>query len=629
MNPLLLVAAAAAAAPTPAAEPAGEPEANIVVTASREPTDAHDSVVPVTSLREEAIRPGPYLPIAADALRALPGLSVSAAGPRGSQTQVRIRGAEANHTLLFVDGIRFNDPAAGNEARFELLDTDGLSRIDVVRGPQSALWGSEAIGGVIAVYTAEAQASPSLQALADYGSRDSSRLSAVASTTVGTVEITATAARLESEGFDSFDGTGDRDGFTNGSASLKAIFRPTAALELGAVGHWIEGESEYDGLDPVTFRRADTEDSTRNRIGALRGWAEAESGAWSGRLEASVLDSANRNLLAGSPLNRTAGRRVTVGGQLSRERGGHRVTVAAEHQSERFRALDQVFFGASDQDGSRDLEAGVVEWQAGWRRWLTTNVAVRRDSFSAFGDATTIRAGATVEPARRIRLTASYGEGIAQPSFYDLFGFFPGSFVGNPSLRPERSSEWQAAIRRRGRLSLGLSAFTARLRDEIVDVFDPATFRSTTANATGTSRRRGIEAEAELRLRHSGRIAAYYTLLDAEEQQVEGGPAVREVRRPRHSAALAGHIPVGPLQLSARVAYVGRRRDTDFDSVPARAVALDDYLLVSASLDWRISTRLEAYARAENALDQRYQDVFGYLTAGRTIHAGVRVRLGD
>src|SRR5687767_2885048 len=152
-------------------------------------------------------------------------------------------------------------------------------------------------------------------------------------------------------------------------------------------------------------------------------------------------------------------------------------------------------------------------------------------------------------------MIAGYGDGIAQPSFYDLFGFFPGSFVGNPALKPERSEEWQAGIRRTGRLSLGLSAFTARLRDEIVDVFDPASFRSTTANATGTSRRRGIEAEAELRLPKSGRISLYYTWLDAEERQVAGGLVVREVRRPRHSASLGGSRWFGPVQASARIAY--------------------------------------------------------------------------
>ena len=627
MNVLLITLAAAAAAPAPAE--ADDPERDIVVMGSREPIEAQESVVPVTTVKMEEVRPGPYVPIVADALRGYPGVSVSVSGPRGSQTQVRLRGAEANHTLLFVDGIRFNDPAAGNEARFELLGTEGVMRVDVIRGPQSALWGSEAIGGVISVHTVNATVKPSLEALAEYGSLDSSKVSAQASTTEGKLELTAMAAHLASDGFDSFDGTGDRDGFDNRLAGLTAKLRLSDFLKLGAVGRWIEGESEYDGLDPLTFRRADTGDSTRNRIGAVRGWALAEHGAWSALVEASFLDSSNRNLLDDSPLNRTAGSRLSVGSQLTWEKKGQRVTLAAEHQAERFRARDQNFFGSTDQDRSRRLDAGVVEWAADWRPWLSTSVTIRHDSFSAFRDATTLRAGATIKPLRRLSLLGAYGEGIAQPSFYDLYGFFPGSFEGNPDLKPERSDEWQAGIHWKGRLSLRLDAFSARLKDEIVDVFDPATFRSTTANATGTSRRRGIEAHAELGLGRAGKLQVFYTWLDAEERQVALGLAVREIRRPRHSASLAGYKWLGPVQISARIAYVGKRRDLDFDSFPAREVELGGYLLAAASLDWKISKAFEAFVRTENAFDETYQDVFGYRTAGRTVHAGLRLRLGD
>src|SRR5688572_16544451 len=192
MHHILFLAAAAAAAPA-VPDPAEDQSGDIVVTASREPVEAEATVVPVLTVREEEVYSGPYLPIAADAIRGTPGVSVSVSGPRGSQTQVRIRGAEANHTLLFVDGIRFNDPAAGNEARFELLGFDGFARVDIVRGPQSALWGSEAIGGVVAAYTRSApDGGITLEGLAEHGSLDSSRVSAQALTTVGDVELVAT-----------------------------------------------------------------------------------------------------------------------------------------------------------------------------------------------------------------------------------------------------------------------------------------------------------------------------------------------------------------------------------------------------------------------------------------------------
>jgi vitamin B12 transporter len=616
---------AAAAAPPP-------PDETIVVTGNPEPVEASTSVTYVPKIKmREADGPATGAPMAVDILRLTPSVSVAVSGPRGSQTQVRMRGGEANHTLLFVDGIRFNDPAAGNEARFELLTNDSIDRIDIMRGPNSAFWGSEAIGGVVDVHTNRGSGKLGVAALAEYGGLNSGRASVRASGETGKLALGATAAWQESGGIDSLGAAGERDGFENRSASFKAEFRPTDKIDLGAVGHWIEAQSEYDGLDPLTFRRADTLDETRNRIAAGRLWGAVESGGWTAKLEASLLASANRNRLGPAPLNSSFGRRFTAGAQASRTLGKHRLTAALDRQVEDFRARDQVFFGGTDQDRSRSLIATVGEWHAEWSKAVTTDVALRHDRFSAFADATTVHAGANVRPARDWRLIAGYAEGIAQPTFYDLYGFFPGSFTGNPALRPERASSWHAGVRWREqkRLSLGLSLFSARLDDEIVDVFDPATFRSTAANASGTSRRRGLELEGEWRPTTAANFTFNYSWLDAEERQVAGGLKLREVRRPRHSFNLAGNGRAGPFSWGAALAYVGERGDTDFDLFPARSVRLDDYMLASLRLGWRISRALEAYVRAENAFDARYQDVVGYRTPGRTAYAGLRFRFRD
>lgn len=606
------------------------PDETIVVTGTPQPPQGSVTYTPELEV-EETHHPWTGFPMVVDILRLTPSVSVAASGPRGSQTQVRIRGAEANHTLLFIDGIRFNDPAAGNEARFELLTNDAIDRIDIMRGAQSAFYGSEAIGGVVSVHTNQAHHDFSADALAEYGGLDSARLSARAAGRAGKLAVGAAAARQSSDGIDSFGLAGERDGFENHSASFKAVFSPAAAVELGAVGHWIEAESEYDGLDPLTFRRADTLDETANRIAAGRLWAEAEAGGWTGKADASLIASANRNRLGTAPLNSTFGRRFTAAAQVSRKLGDHNLTAALDHQAEDFRARDQVFFGGTDQDRSRSLVAAVGEWEARWKKNLVTVVALRHDRFSAFEDATTFHASLEARPARDWHMIAGYSEGIAQPTFYDLHGFFPGSFVGNPALRPERSQGWHAWAKwREGRpLSGGLSLFATRLQDEIVDVFDPATFSSTAANATGTSLRKGIEAEAEWRAAKAANFILNYTWLDAEERQVAGGLKLREIRRPRHSFNLAGHGRVGPFDWGATLAYVGKRGDTDFDVFPARAVTLQDYVLASVRLAWRISPAVQAYVRAENALGADYRDVLGYRTAGRTVHAGLRFRFRD
>ncbi|HEX8381729.1 MAG TPA: TonB-dependent receptor, partial [Allosphingosinicella sp.] len=433
MHPIL-ISLAAVAAPAAAETPADGEE--IVVTGERgepaSPSFEAPSAVQVTPALSEVAG----LAMATDYLRLYPGTSVATSGPRGSQTQVRLRGAEANHTLLVVDGIRFNDPAAGNEARFEMLGVDFADQIGLLLGPRSALWGSEAIGGVVIAGTPDPNSSgEGYGARGEYGSLDSARASASAVAWAGEVGLAATGSWMRSDGIDSFAGGGDRDGFENRSASLKLVVVPgdryakVKPLELGLVGHWIEAQNEYDGFDPLTFRRADTLDETRNRIGAVRGWGKAEVEGWTLRIEGSLLASANRNLLARAPLNRTFGRRFTASASLERSVRGHRFTAAAEHQSERFRARDEIYSGATRQDRSRDLDAVVGAWEAEWSRRLTTELAVRHDRFSAFADATTVRAGLVAKPVSRIQLLAGYGDGIAQPTFYDLYGFFPGSFA--------------------------------------------------------------------------------------------------------------------------------------------------------------------------------------------------------
>jgi vitamin B12 transporter len=487
------------------------------------------------------------------------------------------------------------------------------------------------LGGVIAAET-PGPGTRAIAALAEYGSLDSARAAGQLATEIGAVSLSATGAYLSSDGIDSFGAGGERDGFENRSGSVKAVFSPSDAAELGLVGHYVEGLSRYDGFDPVTFRRADTLDETKNRIAAVRGWGRAEAGGWSLMLDGSYLASANRNRLGDEPLNRTFGERFTLGAQLSKTVtlafGEHRFIAAAEHEGEEFRARDQVFFGGTDQDRARDLTAVIGEWRAEWSERFATDIAIRHDSFSAFSDATTIRASVLVRPIERLTVRAAYGEGIAQPTFFDLFGFFPGSFVGNAGLRPERSRGFEAGVRWQwDRTSVGVTGFSNRLRDEIIDTFDAATFTSSTANASGRSRRRGVEVEADHRV-GPVRLAFNYTYLDARERRAEGDLAVREVRRPRHSGNLIANGSFGSVRFGAALSYVGKRRDTDFDLFPAEVVTLDDYLLGSLRLGYEVSDGIEAYARVENALDADYQDVIGYNTAGRTVYAGLRLRLG-
>lgn len=606
------------------------PAATIIVTASRTPEPQSDSAASSSLLDSQTIeRLGE--PLAESLLRLTPSASLSVSGPAGSQAQLRIRGAEANHTLLFIDGIRANDPAAGNEPRFELLSSDLASRIEVVRGPQSALWGSEAIGGVVAVTS---DPTPTTSATAEAGSFGFRRLSGGTGLHDGAVSLALGGGYQRATGIDSFGAPGgDLDGYDNLTLRGRLAVALGDGNEAGVNGFAIRARSDFDGYDPVTFQHADTLDNTRNRLAAGRAWVSHEGNLWSASLSVSTLGSSNRNYLANTFLNRTDARRTTISAQLSRRFATgpvqHQFTIAADEEDEQYRASDVAFGGFTDQRQSRRHRSLTGEWRASLGDRLVADVAVRRDQFNRFRDATSLRASLLAKLSKDVTVTTSYGEGIAQPTFTDLFGFFPGSFVGNPNLRPERSKGGEVSLRLgHGRLTGSLTAYRQHLHDEIVDRFDPSTYLSTTANAAGRSRRQGLEAVVTWTMSPALRLSVNYAYLDALQQTDPTATPEREIRRPRHSGALVLDGSSGRWSYGASVAYVGTRIDEDFDNFPATRVRLGAYLLAGARAEYALTSRIHLFGRVANAFDARYQDVIGYHTEGRSIDGGIRLALG-
>jgi len=598
----------------------------IVVTASRAEEQASETPVSVSLIDGKRIeRIGS--PLVPELLRLVPSVAVATSGPAGSQTQVRIRGAEANHTLLFIEGIRANDPAAGNEPRFELLNADLASRIEVVRGPQSALWGSEAIGGVVAV-SGEAPGSGGTLAFVQGGSHATWR--GAGRTTYGGADrgFSIGVAGQRSDGIDSFDGTGDKDGYNNLGLRFAGRYRLSPVLLLGASGFALKAKSEFDGFDPFTFLHADTLDETHNQLGAGRLFAELGDRERAYAIaSASLLGSSNRNELDGDFLNKTEASRRTLGLEGGYRFGNHRLIAAAESEHERFEANDVAFGGFTNQDRSRNHQSLTVEWRGEGLGPVDAGLAIRQDIFSRFKDATSFRASVKANVSSSFAIAANYGEGIAQPTFFDLYGFFPGSFVGNAGLRPESSRGGDISLRYSGTpLGGSVTYFRQRLKDEIATVFLPD-FTSTAVNANGKSKRQGMELEMYYRPFDAFRLTATYAWLDASEPDVAGGQ-VREPRRPRHSGSIAVDGSRGRLTYGAAIAYTGERSDTNFDVFPAAVVRFRPYWLASARLAYRLTDQLEAHLRVANAFDDRYQDVVGYRTEGRTIHAGLRLALG-
>lgn len=598
----------------------------IVITGSRAPETEAQTPASVTVIDQQRIERLDE-PLVAALLRLTPSAAVATSGPSGSLTEVRIRGAEAKHTLLFLDGIKINDPASGDAPRFELLNADLASRVEVVRGPQSALWGSDAIGGVIAINGLDDPKGAS--ASAEAGSFGFVRASASAGLASSSTSIAAAVGFQRATGIDSFNGQGDKDGYRNLSARLRATWRPAADLEVGASALALTGRSDFDGFDPVTFAHEDTLDNSRNRLVAGRLWARLgnSESPWSGEISASLLGSSNRNFVADVEQNRTRGDRRNISAVIERRFATgpvmNRLIAAADLERETFHARDTIYGGLSDQDRNRRHEALSVEWR-GETKILTGDLAVRRDMFNRFKDATSVRASLLAPIGGGFSLAGSYGEGIAQPTFFDLYGFFPNNFLGNPSLRPESSRGFEVSLRyRKGPVEAAFTGYRQRLHDEIINVFDFGTGLFSAANSTKISYRSGLEATVDWKLSESLRVSANYAYLDATQPDDASVTQVHELRRPKHSGSVALDGVAGKFTYGGSIAYVGRHFDQR-DTFPFDRVTLGSYWLADARVGYEIAPGIEAFGRMSNALGQHYEDVFGYRTEPRAVYAGLK-----
>ena len=545
----------------------------IVITASRVPEKESQTPASVTIIDSREIERLDE-PVLSALIRLTPSAAVATSGPGGSLTEVRIRGAEANHTLLFVDGIKIDDPASGDTPRYEILNADLASRIEVVRGPQSALWGSEAIGGVIAVNGLND--TPGYAANAEGGSFGFVRGSGSASLVTDRASLSSAIGFQRATGINSVAGPGDKDGYHNLSGRLRGTWHPQRNIEIGASALALSGRSEFDGFDPFTGAHVDTLDNSDNRLDAGRIWGiiGTQETPWRAQVAGSLLGSSNKNLVEDVEQNRTLGTRRNLSTQLERKfitgALAHRLVVAAETERETFHARDTAFGGFTDQDRTREHQSVTAEWRTDAKQ-VTADVAVQHDWFNRFKDATTVRASLLGQLGAGFAIAGSYAEGIAQPTFFDLYGFFPGNFVGNPNLKPESSRGFEASLRyARGPLGASLTAYRQRLHDEIVN---NATFTSV-LNSSGTSRRSGLEATVGWKLSNRLRISANYAYLKATQPDSDTGKQVTEARRPKHSGSVAIDGSTGRLSYGASLAYVGRHIDNR-DTFPFDRVTLN------------------------------------------------------
>ena len=565
----------------------------------------------------------------ADVLRDVPGVAV--AGVAG-QTQIRLRGSEANHVLVLVDGIEVSDPFAG-EFDIGTLQAEVGARVEVLRGAQSAIYGSDAIGGVVAYEGASGRSVPGFAARVEGGSQGTVNGALRYGAARNSWDAALSAVAVSTDGQpNSRGGTRDigRDSYT---LSGKGSVDVAGAFQLRAVARFFRTEGQFNDQDfdstSPTFGFVIDSPGTRftnEAIYALVGArAETREGRWTHDLSAQIADITRDTFGPFGRSNSSEGDRIKASYVSAfRMADEHNLTVAADYEVEGFRNATP---GGFAFNGRREIEQlGFVGEYRYSGEAFDLSAAIRHDINDRFRDATTLRVGAGYRLTDTTRLRAAAGSGVKNPGFFELFGFVDGRFIGNDALRPEKSTGWEAGVDQDLGTSARLSVtyFDSELEGEIFTTFPPPDFIATPANRTTVSDQRGVEVALSARFAEQWSLDAAYSYLDAEEDGVE------EVRRPKHiaSAALTWTAPDDAASATLVVRHNGATPDaafTDPSFVPVR-VTLDDYTLVNFNARVTISEAISGFARVENLLGEGYEQVFSFVSPGRSATIGIEAR---
>jgi vitamin B12 transporter len=621
--PVILAAAAAA-------QPA-VPSSDTILVSARIPLSADRFGGSVTVLsREELERL--QSPLLFDVLRLQPGVTFSANGGPGGFTAVRLRGAEGEQTTLVIDGVKVADTASpGGGADFANLSTAQIGRVEILRGPQSLAWGSQAIGGVIAIETRSAGAEPAADARIEGGSRDSFLARGDVSGRIGPVALSAGGNWQRTDGISAAAesrGNTERDGYESWGGAARADIELGAGFVADLRGRFQQSEVGIDGFAPPTFAFGDTDDRQRTRelsgvaglgykgerVSARIGWqasdidrrtfapGQADSFASEGRLER--LDLRADWKAAGW---------LTFAGGLERE-------------ISRIRTEDA--FTPDPFTARATLEGGWLQALLAPADGIDLQAGIRHDDHSRFGGATTLAASGSWVVADPLRLRASWGEGFKAPTLFQLFSDF-----GNETLQPERATGWDVGADLS--LPLGLTVSGSWFQRVTRDQIDFAScFGSSSPicvnrpfgvyDNIARTKARGLELAVGMKPMDGLVVQANYTNVDARNQS-EGSPNAGNVlaRRPRHSMALVGdyQAPAG-WAFGATLGHVSGSFDNASNSRP-----IEGYVTADLRASVPLGKRIELYGRVTNLFDATYETVSFYGQPGRQAFVGLRARL--
>lgn len=607
---------AAALALLPNAVSAQNDKEEIVVTANGFEQPRTETGQAITVIDEDRLAELQVVSIS-DALKTLPGVTVVTRGPVGSQSAVFLRGGNGSQTLVLVDGVRLNDPSSPNAAfDFGALLSGNIGRVEVLRGPNSIIWGSQAIGGVINVQSALPTEVLTARMGAEYGYADSLKANANLSGTSGIFEGSVGGAYYRTDGISALAGGTERDGYRNVAANGRLKVNLSEDMALDFRGYYNDGDIEYDS--PFGAGANGLPESANTQF---IGYVGANFDLLDGRLR-------NRVSYARTDISRIGTDPIVfsfnnfdVEGAVDRfEYHGAfdlipalTIIFGAEHE----RTYASTSFEGAPADVARsDVSGGFAQLIARPVDGLTVTGGVRHDDYSDYGGQTTLGGNVAYTPnAGDTVLRATYAEGFRAPTLTE--GQPP---YGNSDLRPETARNMDLGIEHRfldGKAHIFATYFHRRSNDQIA-----FSFTSFQSENIGRVKSEGVEIGFVLQPTDRLSLQANYTLTNAINRSPGANFGNRLELRPQHSGSFTldwrtpWHLALGgSLLLSG----------DSFDNA-ANTVRLDGYVLANVRASIPLNDQLEMYGRVDNVFDAKYTVVARYNSYGRNAHVGLRAR---
>lgn len=590
----------------------------------------------VTLIDAEQVRASQKLTIS-DLLATTPGITVSRNGGLGGTTQLRIRGAESDQTVVLIDGVKLNDPSsAGGGFNFANLLTGDYMRVEVLRGPQSTLWGSQAIGGVVNVITTVPEG-PLLAAYsAEGGERGSATVQARAEAGNERFAWRVAGKYLTTDGISALNddrGGRERDSYRNTGANIRGLLRITDAVSAELRTTYSRGRVEFDGFPPPNFSLADTREygDTEELVAYAGVNATTFGGKLQNRIGFAYTDTDRENI------DPELVPRTTFDATGRNERWEYQGTLTItdsvgavfglESERSELNTRSPSGFDPNPVPLAHDarLDSAYGQVSVSPIETLTLTGGMRYDDHDTFGSEITGRATLAWAATPTTIVRASYGEGFKAPTLFQLFSEF-----GNEDLAPERADAWDAGIEQHlldDALLLSATYFGRNTRSMIdfVSCFPstdprcatrPFGFYDNLQKTEATGFELGLVAHLGERLR----FEANYTDMETENRAA-GENFGRELAR-RPGQMLNGELTYEwafGLTTTAAVTHAGR----SFDDV-ANTVVVDSYTVVDLRAAFALRDDLEVYGRLENAFDEEYETIARYGTVGRGFFVGVR-----